>query len=64
MKITNQEFRLILSEIEKYHKMKDKIRSRIQKDSDAVILDEKMKNSLIQRGRDEAKATLIQKLDS
>ena len=64
MKITNQEFRLILSEIEKYHTMKDEIRTRTQKDYDALVLDEKMKNSLIQRGRDEAKATFIKKLDS
>ena len=41
--ISNQEFQLILSEIEKYNKMKDEIRTKTQKDYDAVILDEKTK---------------------
>ena len=42
--------------------MKDEIRTRTQKAYDAEILDEKMKNSLIQCGRDEATANFIKKV--
>ena len=63
-KISDQEFRLILSEITTYHEMKDEIRTMTQKAYDAVIMDEKMKNCLIQRGRDEGKANVITQLDS
>ena len=37
--------KLILSEIEKYNKKKDEIRTKTQKDFDAVILDEKTKTA-------------------
>ena len=60
--ISNQESQLILSEIEKYNKMKDEIRTKTHRDYDAVILDEKTKNSLIQHGRDEAEANFIKKV--
>ena len=63
-KISDQEFRLVLSEVSKYHEMKDEIRTRTQKAHAAVVLDEETKNSLIQRGRDEARASFIKKLDS
>ena len=48
-KITEEEFRLILSEIDKYNQMKTEIRGR-QKQS----LSEDEKNRLFQRARDEA----------
>ena len=51
-KITEEEFRLIVSEIDKYNKMKAEIRGR-QKQS----LSEDEKNRLFQRARDEAMMT-------
>jgi len=43
--IDDKEFRLMLSEIKKYNKMKDEFRTKTQKDYDAVILDEKTKTA-------------------
>ena len=62
--ISNQEFHLILSEVEKYHALKDEIRTRTHKAYNAEILDKETKNSIIQQGRDEAKANFIKMLDS
>ena len=56
-KITEEEFRLILSEIDKYNQMKAEIRGR-QKQS----LSEDEKNRLFQRARDEAMMTARAKL--
>ena len=44
--------------------MQDDIRSKIQKDYDAVILDKKTKNSLIQQGKNQAWEDFIKKLDA
>ena len=46
-KISDQEFRLVLSEVSKYHEMNNEIRTRTQKPHAAVLPDEKTKNSLI-----------------
>jgi hypothetical protein len=65
--ISDHEFRLILGESEKYQQMKDQIRSGAQKAYGAVtppVLDEATKNSLIQRGRDEARTSFIKKLSA
>ena len=43
--IDDKEFQLILSEIEKYNKMKDEIRTKTQKDYNAEILDERTKTT-------------------
>ena len=56
-KITEEEFRLILYEIDKYNQMKAEIRGR-QKQS----LSEDEKNRLFQRARDEAMMTARAKL--
>ena len=56
-KITEEEFRLILSEIDKYNQIKAEIRGR-QKQS----LSEDEKNRLFQRARDEAMMTARTKL--
>ena len=56
-KITEEEFRLILSEVDKYNQMKTEIRGR-QKQS----LSEDEKNRLFQRVRDEAMMTARAKL--
>ena len=55
--ITEEEFRLILSEVDKYNQMKTEIRGR-QKQS----LSEDEKNRLFQRARDEAIMTTRAKL--
>ena len=61
-KISQEEFRLILDEIDKYTQMKAEIRSRARKTHAGISLDEEAKNSLIQQGRDEARASFIKKL--
>lgn len=63
-RVSDDEFRLIIDELHKYDQMKAEIRAGAQKAHAAVALDEETKNSLIQRGRDEARASFIKKLDA
>ena len=58
-KITEEEFRLILSEVDKYNQMKNEIRGH-QKHSGGLSEDEK--HRLFQRARDEAMMTARAKL--
>ena len=60
--ISDEQFRLIIDEAQKYTQMKAEIRTGAQKAHAAVTLDEETKNSLIQQGRDEARASLMEKL--
>ena len=60
--ISDEEFRLIIDEAQKFTQMKSEIRVGAKKAHAAVTLDEETKNSLIQRGRDEARASFIKKL--
>ena len=60
--ISDEEFRLIIDEAQKYTQMKAEIRTGAQKAYAAVTLEEETKNSLIQRGRDEARASFMKKL--
>jgi len=62
--ISEEEFRLVLDEVSKYHQLKDKIRTGAKKANGAVAIDEEMKTSLIKQGRDEAKEQFIKKLTS
>jgi len=57
--VSDEEYKLILNEVEKYRVMKEEIRCRKQQ---AVGFNEETKNALIQRGRDEARASFIKKL--
>ena len=59
-KISEEEFRLILSEIDKFNEMKKEIRCRVAKQG--IGLSEAEKKQLLQRGRDEAMATARTKL--
>jgi hypothetical protein len=59
--ISDDEFRLVVAEIEKYHQLKHEIRTRAGK-AHAGVLDEKTKTSLIQQGRDQARKSFIKKL--
>lgn len=63
-RISDDEFRLIVAEVDKYNDMKAEIRVGAWKTHAAVTLDEETKNSLIQRGRDEAKASFMKKLSN
>ena len=49
-KIFNHEVQLVLSEVSKYHQIKDEIWTMTQKAHVAVVLAEETQNSLIQRG--------------
>ena len=60
--ISDEEFKLILDEYEKYQQMKADIRAGTRKAHSGVILDEEAKNALIAQGRDEAQSALLQKL--
>ena len=60
--ISDEDIRLIIDEAQKYTQMKAEIRTGAQKAHAAVTLDEETKNSLIQQGRDEARASLMEKL--
>ena len=60
--ISDNEFRLIIDELNKYDQMKTEIRAGATKDHAAVVLDEETKNSLIQKSRDQARASFMKKL--
>ena len=57
--VSDDEFRLFLDEMEEYGQMKSTIRSQSQS---AAQIDEAAKNELIRRGHEEARASLIQRL--
>jgi len=61
-RISDEEFRLIKDEVEKYGQLKAEIRAGARKAHAAVELDEETKNSLIRQGREEARASFIKKL--
>jgi hypothetical protein len=56
--ISDQEFRLIMNEVDKFQRLTEDIRAGAQKASANVTMDEKTKNDLIQQGRDEIRASL------
>jgi len=60
-KISGDEYKLILDEIEKYRAMKEELR-RQHAPAASSVTDEETKNALIQRGRDEVRASFIKKL--
>lgn len=60
--ISDDEYRLILDEVEKYRAMKDEIRKKSIKTVCASVIDEETKNELIKRGQDQALALFMKKL--
>jgi hypothetical protein len=60
--ISDDEFRLIVDEVTKYNQMKAEIRAGAQKAHAAVALTQETKSSLIQQGKDAARASFIKKL--
>ena len=52
--ISDDEYRLVLEEVEKYRTMKEELRHKSA--AAGSVVDEETKNSLIQRGRDEGRA--------
>lgn len=61
--VSDAEFRLIVDEVAKYEDLKATVRAAGRAAHAAVTLDEKTKNALIQRGRDEARASFMRKLE-
>ena len=59
--ISDDEFKLIVEELQKYDQLKAEIRAGARK-KHAPTLDEETKNALVQRGRDEARTIFIKKL--
>ena len=57
--VSDEEYSLILGELGKFNSMKEEIRSKIR-----LTIDEQTKESLIQKGRDEALASFIKKFDT
>ena len=60
--ISEGEFHLIAEEAHKYTQMKAEVRAGAKKAYAAITIDKETKNSLIQRGRDEARASFMKKL--
>ena len=60
-KISDDEYKLVLDEVEKYRAMKEELRTRASKHPAGSLIDEKTKNELIKRGRDQARASFIKK---
>jgi hypothetical protein len=60
--ISDDEYKLILDEVDKYRAMKEEIRKKTAAGS--PVLDEETKNELIKRGREQARASFIKKLAS
>ena len=59
--ISDDEYKLVLEEVEKYRTMKEEVRRKHASAAGSVI-DEETKNELIKRGRDQAHASFIKKL--
>ena len=59
--VSDDEFKLIVEELQKYDQLKSEIRAGSRK-KQAATLDEETKNALVQRGRDEARAIFMKKL--
>jgi len=59
--ISDDEYRLVLEEAEKYRTMKEEIRRKSAPSAGSVI-NEKTKNELVNRGREQARASFIRKL--
>ena len=57
--ISDEEFRLVVEETQKYAHVKAEIRAGAKKAYAAVVLDEEAKNALIQQGREEARASFM-----
>jgi len=58
---SDDEYKLVIEEIERYRTMKEAIRRKHLSAAGSMI-DEETKNALIQRRRDETRATFIKKL--
>ena len=60
--VDDVEFRIIVDELKKYGQLKAEIKAGARREYAATALDKKTKNSLIQRGRDEARAQFLKNL--
>ena len=60
--VSDVEFQMILEEFDKFRKMKSEIRAEAKASGGQVTLDDEAKNALIAQGREEACASMLQKL--
>ena len=58
-KISDDEYKLVLEEVEKYRAMKEELR---RKHTDGSLIDQKTKNEQIKLGREQARTSFIKKL--
>jgi len=61
-KISDDEYKLVFQEVEKYRAMKEKLRTRTSKHTAGSLIDEKTKNDLIKLWSEQARASFIKKL--
>ena len=59
--VSDDEYKLILDEVEKYRTMKEELRHKHAPVAGS-IMDEETKNELIKRGREQARASIIKNL--
>ena len=59
--VSDNEYKLILDEVEKYRTMKEELRRKHAPAAGSMI-DEETKNELIRRGREQARASFLKKL--
>jgi hypothetical protein len=63
-RVSDDEYKLILDEVEKYRAMKEELRRRHAPAAGSSVIDEDTKNELIKRGREQARASFIKSLAS
>ena len=63
-RVSDDEYKLILEEVEKYRVMKEELRRKHAPAAGSSVIDEETKNELIKRGRDQARASFLKKLAS
>jgi len=60
--VSDDEYKLILDEVEKYRTMKEQLLHKHAPAAAGSIMDEEIKNELIKLGREQARASFIKKL--
>jgi hypothetical protein len=61
--VSDEEFRIIMEEVSKYEELKASIRVAGRHAHSAVRIDDEAKKALIQRGREEARASMMRALE-
>lgn len=61
--ISDEEFNLILTEVEKYYRLKKEIRTDTKQKLPTIVIDEEAKNELFQRGREAERASILKRVN-